>query len=182
MSDTEVKLHFRYMIRADMPSVTDIEDLSYKDPWSANEFLKLIQKKNVIGIVVEIDGDVVAFVLYELHDSYLRILNLAVHPHYRRRGIGHAMMEKVKDKIRGVPRRDRLALFAPDWMLPAHLFFRSEGFLATGVIRAGNIVPGHCDLYRMEWVCPSRQQDIGVRPATQGEMEGMADRRAGDPQ
>lgn len=130
----QLRLHIRWMIRRDMPEVLRIEQLSHDFPWCEEDFLRCLRQRNCIGMVAEQGERVVGFMIYELHKSKLHILNFAVHPDYRRCGVGAQMAEKLMSKLSS-HRRTRVVLELRETNLDAQLFFRSVGFRATGVTR-----------------------------------------------
>jgi ribosomal-protein-alanine N-acetyltransferase len=132
---TQVRVHIRWMIRRDMPEVLNIEHASYEQPWSEEEFLRVLRQRNCIGMVAEQAEHVVGFMIYELHKAKLQILNFAVSTDLRRCGIGHQMVAKLAGKLSS-HRRTRIALTVRETNLAAQLFFRAEGFRATEVLRA----------------------------------------------
>ena len=85
-------LHVRWMIRADMLEVLDIERRSFEFPWTEDDFIRSLRQRNCIGMVAE-DGSerVVGFMLYELHKHHIRLVNFAVHTEERNLGVGTAM-------------------------------------------------------------------------------------------
>jgi len=148
----EMKLtpYIRWLIRRDLPEVLDIERASSASPWTEEDFLYYLRKRNVIGMVAEHAEQVVGFMLYELHKTRLNLLHLAVHPGYWRRGIGEAMLTKLLDKLNG-ERRSRLTLLVAESNLDAQLFFRDMGLRATGVLRE-HFDDGQ-DAFSMEYRC-----------------------------
>lgn len=77
--------------KPDLPFILEIENNSFSNPWSHNQLESVLGKtycvkdgNNILGFI-SIDP-----VLDELH-----ILHMAVHPNYRRKGIGKKMMEKA---------------------------------------------------------------------------------------
>jgi [ribosomal protein S18]-alanine N-acetyltransferase len=131
---TGVTVHIRWMIRRDMTEVLDIESQSFEFPWSEEDFLRCLRQRNCIGMVAEYNEHVVAFMIYELHKNRVHILNFAVHPDWRRHGIGNQMAFKLVGKL-SHQRRDRIMLEIRETNLPAQQFFRSQGFRATSVLR-----------------------------------------------
>lgn len=127
------KPHIRWMIRRDMPEVLAIEAEAYSPHWTEDEFIRCLRQRNCIGMVADVglgsESEVVAFMLYELHKSRLKLLKLAVHPFRRREGIGSTMLDKIKTKL-SVQRRTDAAIDVADDNLVAHLFLRSNGFRA----------------------------------------------------
>lgn len=132
-------LHIRWMIRRDMEEVLAIEAGSYLDPWSEQDFLAALRGRNVIGMVCEAkreDGPVFGFMVYALHKRHIHILDMAVGPAYRRRGIGAAMVAKLKEKTLFKNRkRPVLCLECRETNLGALLFWKAQGFIATDVLR-----------------------------------------------
>ena len=129
-----LRVHIRWMIRRDMPEILEIENSSFEFPWSDDDFIRCLRQRNCIGMVAECDDRVVGFMIYELHKTRLHVLNLAVHPDFRRRGIGTQMAEKLISKL-SQERRSRILLEIRETNLPAQLFFRQIGFRAVSVLR-----------------------------------------------
>ena len=128
------KPQIRWLIRRDMGDVLNIEHACFKYPWTEEEFLHCLRQRNCVGMVAELNQQVVGFMVYELHRTRLNLLSFAVAPKYQRRGIGTAMVLKLQDKLTQ-QRRAQITLEVRETNLPAQLFFRSHGFKATGVIR-----------------------------------------------
>src|SRR5262249_23713338 len=61
--------------------------------------------------------------------------NFAVHPSYRRHGVGAQMVAKLISKLSS-HRRTRITLEVRETNLSAQLFFRAQGFKAVRVLRA----------------------------------------------
>jgi ribosomal-protein-alanine N-acetyltransferase len=122
------------MIRRDMMEVLEIENQSFEFPWSEDDFIRCLRQRNCIGMVAEHDERVAGFMIYELHRNRLHILNFAVAPEFRRKGVGHQMVEKLIGKLSS-QRRSRIMLEVRETNLAAQLFFRSLGFRAISVLR-----------------------------------------------
>ena len=130
----QVKVHIRWMIRRDMAEVLQTEQESFEYSWTEEDFLKCLRQRNCIGMVAEHGEKVVGFMIYELHKSKLHVLNFAVHPTFRRQGVGQQMVAKLIGKLSS-HRRTRITLAVRETNLPAQLFFKSLGFLAIRVLR-----------------------------------------------
>ena len=132
--------HIRWMIRRDMPEVLAIEAAASGTAWTEEDFIRELRKRNCIGMVVQNggkrpgDGPILGFMVYELNNSRLDILNFAVHHNWRRRGVGTALAKKLIGKL-SAERRSRITLVLRETNLTAQVFFRSLGFKATTVIR-----------------------------------------------
>ncbi len=131
----EVRVHIRWMIRRDMPEVLAAEQESFEFPWLEEDFIRCLRQRNCIGMVAEYEDRVVGFMVYELHKNRIRVLNFAVAPDCRRRGVGSQMIAKLTAKL-SAGRRNRIALEVRETNLAAQLFFRENGFRAVSVLRA----------------------------------------------
>jgi ribosomal-protein-alanine N-acetyltransferase len=127
--------HIRWMIRRDLPFVLNIENASFEFPWTEDEFIRCLRQRDCIGMVAERNEDVAGFMIYELHKNRIHILSFAVHPDYRRQGIGQSMIDKLVSKL-AYQRRNRIVLEVRETNLDAQLFFRQLGFRATSVLRS----------------------------------------------
>lgn len=129
-----LNVQIRWLIRRDMADVLEIEQGSFENVWSEEDFLCCLRQRNCIGMVAELDHRVVGFMIYELHKSRLRVLNFAVDPKLRRRGIGAQMVQRLVDKL-SQQRRKEIVLEVRESNLAAQLFYRSQGFRAFCVLR-----------------------------------------------
>ncbi len=135
MSQTKTDVcHIRWMIRTDMPTVYAIEKASFEFPWTEEEFIRCLRQRDVIGMVAEIDEQVVGFMCYALAKQRLELLSIAVHPEHRWKGIGATMVRKIVSKL-AYQRRDRIVVRVRETNLSALNFFKSCGFLATNIER-----------------------------------------------
>jgi ribosomal-protein-alanine N-acetyltransferase len=81
---------------ADAPAIYDIETASFKTPWSYESIrADVCLNENAYYFVAEEDGNIVGFcgihaVLDEGH-----IMNVAVKPEYRGRGVGEALLRTM---------------------------------------------------------------------------------------
>jgi [ribosomal protein S18]-alanine N-acetyltransferase len=89
------KLIIRDMQEDDISAILEIEEISFTTPWSEQDFLNELYKKDVLLKVAVFEGNIIGYlcVNHHLHESH--ILNLAVHPDFRRRGIASILMEEA---------------------------------------------------------------------------------------
>jgi ribosomal-protein-alanine N-acetyltransferase len=147
---TPVRVHIRWMIRRDMPEVLAIEHGSFANPWCEEEFLRVLRQRNCIGMVAEQGERVVGFMIYELHKAKLQVVRFAVSGECRRMGVGRQMVAKLVGKLSS-HRRTRVVLAVRESELGAQLFFRTEAFRATEVLREHFEDTGE-DAYVMQYV------------------------------
>ncbi len=126
-------MSMRWIIRADLPAVLAIKQACFDDAWPEDEFLSWLRCRNVIGQVVEFGDTICGFVIYELHPTFLKIVNIAVDPMMQGRGLGAEMIDKLTSKL--TEKRSSVQVLVRERNLDAQLFFRSMGFLATRIDR-----------------------------------------------
>jgi len=130
-----LKVQIRWLIRRDMPEVLAIEQSSFQQPWTEEEFLGHLRQRNCIGMVAEHNQRIVGFMIYELHKARLQLLNFATGVDFRRLGVGLQMVNKLADKL-SQQRRLEIMLEVRESNLGAQLFFKAQGFQAVRVMRA----------------------------------------------
>lgn len=133
MTTTRTEVLVRWLIRRDMPQVLVIERESFNDPWTLEEFLVSLRERNTIGQVAERGEIVVGYVVYRLHRARIEILNLAVDPRERRRGVGTQLVGRLVQKL-STGRRRSLTAKVRERNVAAQLFLRSRGFRAVCVL------------------------------------------------
>lgn len=144
------RVHIRWMIRRDMLDVVNIEAGAFsKDRWEEPDFLVELRQRNCIGMVAEHGETVVGFMMYELHKTYLKLINFAVDPRWWRLGVGRQMIEKLIGKLSS-HRRVRITADISELNMVGLVFFRSLGFKASRIIYEGWRSSGR-DAYRMEY-------------------------------
>lgn len=129
-----VDVSIRWLIRRDMPEVLRIERESFEFPWTDEDFVGCLRQRNCIGMVCEWEHEIVGFMVYELHKSAFRILNLAVDPMLRRVGIGRQMIERLRDKL-SQQRRSEMQTEVRERNIDAQRFFKAMGFSCIETIR-----------------------------------------------
>jgi len=89
------KLIIRDMQEDDIPAILEIEQISFSTPWSKQFFLNEIYNKYAFSKVAVFEENVIGYICanYLLHESH--ILNLAVHPDFRRRGVATILMNEA---------------------------------------------------------------------------------------
>lgn len=129
---TDSPVHIRWMIRRDMPLALAIEGQSFEFPWSEEDMILCLQRRDCIGMVAERNREFAGYMIYELHKTRIHILNFAVSESHRRTKVGSAMVEKLVSKL-AFQRRNMIAFEVRETNLVAQLFFRQMGFRATGI-------------------------------------------------
>lgn len=128
------QLKIRWLIHRDRQDVVAIESFSFANPWSDDDFSLALRQSKCIGLVAEHKDDVIGFVIYELEKHALRIINLAVSPAYRKRGVGSALVQRLIDKL-SIQKRKFVEINVRESDLRVQKFLQSKGFWATKVLR-----------------------------------------------
>jgi ribosomal-protein-alanine N-acetyltransferase len=160
----QLRVHIRWMIRRDMPEVLQTEQQSFEYAWTEEDFLRCLRQRNCIGMVAEYQDRIIGFMIYELHKNRLHLLNFAVHPSYRRCGIGSQMVQKLIAKLSS-HRRSKITLAVRERNLAAQVFFRSLEFKATRVLRNYYEDSGE-DAFQMEYRLDGADDDIDAFSAS----------------
>jgi ribosomal-protein-alanine N-acetyltransferase len=151
--------YIRWIITKDLPAVLEIERLSFREDqqWNEQDFRHCLRTCQCIGMVAVVGGEdpdctapVTGFMIYELHKTKLELLTLAVHPQYRRQGVGAAFIAKLADKL-SAHHRTRIGADVGERNLEAQLFFQSQGFLATRCLHEADGEDGIRMVYRPQW-------------------------------
>lgn len=143
------RVDIRWMIRRDMPSVLNIEQLNFEFPWREDDFHRCLRNRNSIGMVAECRHQQIrGYMIYDLMGDHIHLLNFAVLPSWQRWGVGSQMVRKLVGKLG--QRRKRITLDVRETNLPALLFFKSQGFRAVDVLR-GFYEDTDEDAYRMQY-------------------------------
>ncbi len=83
------------MENTDLEQVCAIENESFSQPWSKNDFIKSIENEKSIYLVIDIDGIIAGYcgMLGVIDEG--QINNVAVKSDFRNKGIGYLMLEKL---------------------------------------------------------------------------------------
>jgi ribosomal-protein-alanine N-acetyltransferase len=127
----QTKVNIRWMIRRDLEDVVKIENECFEHPWQTHDFVLSLRQKNCIGMVGEWDGEVVAYMVYNLHKSQIELLNFAVDPDFTRRGAGRQLVDKLIGKLAS-QRRTCIVGMVRERNVPAQMFFKAMGFRWIG--------------------------------------------------
>lgn len=135
MGEDAVRATVRPMTVRDLPDIEVIERSSFTTPWSRGAFLaELLENRRARYLVAELDGRVVGYIGLWLIAGEGHITNIAVHPDYRRRGIGRLLLQSMTDLcLREGARRMTLEVRRSN--LAAQDLYRSFGFIFCGTRR-----------------------------------------------
>lgn len=76
----------------DLDEIVAIENVSFPSPWPRRIFEREIEAKNSYKRVIRFSGSVVAYIVtWTIYDE-VHILNIAVHPDFRKIGLGEMLI------------------------------------------------------------------------------------------
>lgn len=151
-----MKVAIRWSVRRDMTEVLDIENESFEFPWNEEDFIRCCRQRNCIMMVAEHREAIVGYMVYELHERRLHVLNFAVHHACRRLGVGRQMVEKLTGKL-AAQKRVAITLEVRERNLPAQMFFHDCGFNAEEVL-AGWYEDSDEDAYFFRYRLPAERR------------------------
>ncbi len=144
-----------YTTRIDLPSVLQIEEESFDDPWNEDEFIRCLQHPKIMNIVAKVGDTIVGFMIYELLEDRLHLLNLGVKTEFRRKGVGKILIKFLENKLSN-GRRKKVVLEVIETDLSAQLFFKKMGFRSIKVLH-NFFKDSERDAYRMQFLYNSSQ-------------------------
>lgn len=97
----------REMKLEDVPHVAAIEQLCFSAPWNENMIISSWESRLSCWLIAEIDGCVAGYVGSEAVLDSADMMNIAVAPAYRKRGIAEAL---IKALVEHLQQRDILFL------------------------------------------------------------------------
>jgi ribosomal-protein-alanine N-acetyltransferase len=89
-------VRLRRMTGDDLPSVLAVEEASHPEPWSATMLRDSLDHGDACRVAEE-SGRIVGHAILRVTGPEAEVLNLSVHPHARRRGLGRALL---RDQLR----------------------------------------------------------------------------------
>jgi [ribosomal protein S18]-alanine N-acetyltransferase len=125
----------RLAVPADSVSLVDIERRCFSDPWSEASFQEALGSPWTFGLVSHDDEDIVGYLIGREMAGTGEILNLAVAPDARRRGVARALLRAGLASLRR-RRVDEVYLEVRESNRSAQALYLSAGFRPVGQ-RAG---------------------------------------------
>ena len=116
----------------DAAAIAEIEALSFKTPWSKEMVLSEMKEPISSFFVAEFEGKIIGYygflhILDELH-----ILNVAVDPDHRHKGVGRELMRHLVKTARSLSAR-AVTLEVRESNQSAKRLYEGSGFLLAGV-------------------------------------------------
>jgi len=124
----DAPFRIRQAAEPDLPAVAALEGRCFADPWSAESFRAFLPG---VALLAE-DGSGLVGYVFALHAADVgEILNVAVAPEARRRGIGAALVERACAMLVGLG-TDTVFLEVRESNVAAQTLYRGLGFSLVG--------------------------------------------------
>ena len=119
------------MNESHVSSVAELEKLCFSDPWSENSVASELKNKLALWLVAEEDGIVAGYIGSQTCGEESDVMNVAVAPGFRRRGIAEALVHSLVEELKAVESRC-LTLEVRASNAPAIALYEKLGFREIG--------------------------------------------------
>jgi [ribosomal protein S18]-alanine N-acetyltransferase len=92
-------VEIRRLTFADLPQVVAIERRAFTTPWSLAMFVLELSKPSGICLAAEVESELVGYMVCSRYDTVWHLMNIAVEPDRRRRGIGSALLQALLERV-----------------------------------------------------------------------------------
>ena len=115
-----------------VPQIAELEKLCFSDPWSEKSIETELSCRLSVWLVALEGEQVVGYVGSQTVIDESDMMNIAVHPDFRRRGIAEALVAELEAALRQRGSR-ALTLEVRDSNLPAITLYEKLGFAQVGL-------------------------------------------------
>jgi [ribosomal protein S18]-alanine N-acetyltransferase len=100
-------MELRRLSLQDLDAIVAIENAVYPTPWSRSMFAGELAKPSSLslGAYDADEGGLVAYLIVSRYVDAWHIMNVAVHPEYRRQGVASRLLDELFELTAGDPRR-----------------------------------------------------------------------------
>ena len=96
------EVEVRRLAYSDLPAVIAIERRSFPTPWSLAMFVLELSKPSGICLAASAGDELLGYVICSRYDQVWHLMNIAVAPEHRRRGVAGQLMRRLFEEARGV--------------------------------------------------------------------------------
>ena len=101
MTAPPVSPDFRRLTYADLPQVVAIERRAFTTPWSLAMFVLELSKPSGVCLAAVEDEALVGYLICSRYDTVWHVMNVAVDPDRRRRGIATGLISRLLERVGG---------------------------------------------------------------------------------
>ena len=102
---TAIGIEIRALGLSDLNAIDAIEQRAYRTPWSRSMFASELAKASSVCIGAFDDERLIGYVINSRYVDAWHIMNVAVDPEYRRRGVATRLLEQVFELTKDDQRR-----------------------------------------------------------------------------
>ena len=114
-----------------MSAVAALETICFSDPWSENSVSSELKNKLSLWLVAEENGTVAGYIGSQTCGEESDVMNVAVHPDFRRRGIAEALVNALVAELKAIGSHC-LTLEVRASNVPAIALYEKMGFSEIG--------------------------------------------------
>jgi [ribosomal protein S18]-alanine N-acetyltransferase len=111
-------VEIRRLTYADLPQVVAIERRAFTTPWSLAMFVLELSKPSGVCLAAEVESELTGYLVCSRYDAVWHLMNVAVDPDRRRRGIATALIGALLERV------------GPDGQLTLEVRRSNEGAIA----------------------------------------------------
>ena len=82
--------------------VAQLEKICFSDPWSENSVASELKNKLALWLVAEEEGRVAGYIGSQTCGDESDVMNVAVHPDFRRKGIAEALVNVLVEELKAM--------------------------------------------------------------------------------
>lgn len=119
------------MIASHVPQIAQLEKVCFSDPWSEKSIVSELENQLAYWLVA-VEGDIVAgYIGSQTVMGETDMMNVAVHPDFRRKGIAEALVNTLVDQLK-LQGSHCLTLEVRASNMPAQKLYEKLGFSVIG--------------------------------------------------
>ncbi len=92
-------VEIRRLTYADLPQVVAIERRAFTSPWSLAMFVLELSKPSGVCLAAIAEHELVGYIVCSRYDTVWHVMNIAVDPDRRRRGIATALITALLERV-----------------------------------------------------------------------------------
>ena len=119
------------MNESHVKAVAELEKICFSDPWSENSVASELKNKLALWLVAEEEGKVAGYIGSQTCTDESDVMNVAVHPDFRRRGIAETLVNALVEELSAIGSRC-LTLEVRAFNVPAISLYEKLGFAQIG--------------------------------------------------
>lgn len=90
-----METHVRHLGPSDLDDLVELERTCFDYHWTQDQFLMGLDRGAYVILGIRMDEQLVAYLAFSLIEDEMEILNLAVHPDFRKKRLGSALMDRA---------------------------------------------------------------------------------------